>query len=268
MGRAMIDESGKTYGFLKVLTPKPLPNRNKRGWECECLLCGNKKVISGSDLRTGKATSCGCKRQYIIQEKPGTRYGYLEVIKIDPTPAKDFPDKSIHWMCKCHNCNSQNLISVSGRNLRNGNTQSCGCIRSQGELAIISFLEENSIDYQREYTFNDLKDNNNLRFDFALFKDKNLIGLIEFNGAQHYKENSYFQSGDDLKLRQKHDEMKVEYCLDNDIPLYVINNEINLTGNKLKEQIIYLLNYIKNDIKGENKNVKVSYLDFRDLQSR
>lgn len=62
--------------------------------------------------------------------------------------------------------------------------------------------------------------------------------------------------------------MKVEYCLDNNIPLYVINNEINLTGNKLKEQIIYLLNYIKNDIKGENKNVKVSYLDFRDLQSR
>ena len=78
MGRAMIDESGKTYGFLKVLTPKPLPNRNKRGWECECLLCGNKKVISGSDLRTGKATSCGCKRQYIIQEKPGTRYNYIK----------------------------------------------------------------------------------------------------------------------------------------------------------------------------------------------
>jgi hypothetical protein len=45
-------------------------------------------------------------------------YGFLEVIKKDETPAKNFSDHTIHWICKCHLCGT--IKSVSGRSLRNG----------------------------------------------------------------------------------------------------------------------------------------------------
>lgn len=52
-------------------------------------------------------------------------------------------------------------------------------------------LLENNIDFAREYTFGDLKGVNGgaLRFDFAIFKNKKLSHLIEFNGKQHYEKS-------------------------------------------------------------------------------
>ena len=45
-----------------------------------------------------------------------------------------------------------------------------------GEYKIASILKENSINFIREYKFNDLKDIHLLRFDFAIFdNDENLL---------------------------------------------------------------------------------------------
>ena len=64
------DETGKIYGFLKVIrqaTKEEKENRikgkNKNGayWVCECLRCGNPYVIvKGDYLRNGDTKSCGC----------------------------------------------------------------------------------------------------------------------------------------------------------------------------------------------------------------
>ena len=43
---------------------------------------------------------------------------------------------------------------------------------------------------------------------------------IEYNGIQHYKEVEYFSST--LKEVQDRDERKVQYCLQNNIELYII----------------------------------------------
>ena len=57
----MIDLSGKTFGRLTVLSIA----ENRRGkifWECECSCGKSGFAISGSNLRTGHTTSCGCYR--------------------------------------------------------------------------------------------------------------------------------------------------------------------------------------------------------------
>jgi len=56
-----IDLRGQRFEKLVVVKES---GRNKHGrvlWECECE-CGEERVISSNDLRSGHTTSCGCKR--------------------------------------------------------------------------------------------------------------------------------------------------------------------------------------------------------------
>lgn len=55
-----IDETGNTYGFLKV---ERFSHKNDKGaayWECKCLNCGRKTIVHGVLLRNGNTKSCGC----------------------------------------------------------------------------------------------------------------------------------------------------------------------------------------------------------------
>jgi hypothetical protein len=66
--------------------------------------------------------------------------------------------------------------------LRAGSILSCGCLISRKEEEISVILNSNHIDYKRQFTFADLRDKGLLRFDFAIFKDENLLGLVEYQG--------------------------------------------------------------------------------------
>ena len=57
-----------------------------------------------------------------------------------------------------------------------------------------------------------------LRFDFAIFKDKELKGLIEFQGEQHTNPSNGFYN----ELIIEHDKMKKTYCEQHNIPLILI----------------------------------------------
>lgn len=59
-----------------------------------------------------------------------------------------------------------------------------------------------------------LKDKHPLRFDFTIYQDNKLIAVIEFNGIQHYKPISVFGGEKALCVQEKHDLMKVQYCVD------------------------------------------------------
>lgn len=220
MPKPLIDETGHIYGQLKVLSSIRRPNDRKTMWLCECQNCGSTIVCSGSDLRTGKRTSCG-KHCNNIKNETGKKYGLLTVLCQDPTPAINFPDKSIHWICQC-DCGSA-PISVSGRCLRVGDTQSCGCLKSAGENLISEILNELGYLYQKEYSFSDLigpSKTNKLRFDFAVFNTQNeLLFLIEYNGEQHEKEVPYFKRP--LNYYQNNDNLKQIYCKEHNIPLVI-----------------------------------------------
>ena len=76
-----------------------------------------------------------------------------------------------------------------------------------------------------------------LRFDFAIFdKNNNLLGLIEYQGEQHYK--NYKIMG--KQQREITDPMKKEYCLNKNIPLFEIKYTENIVL-KLQEILSKLL---------------------------
>ena len=93
------------------------------------------------------------------------------------------------------------------------------CRSSKGEIAIRDFLNKYHIDFEREFTFEDCVHINKLKFDFAIFKDGELILLIEFDGIQHFEPIRAFGGEDGFKETQIRDSIKNEYCKENKIPL-------------------------------------------------
>jgi len=90
------------------------------------------------------------------------------------------------------------------------------CKESQGETKVRLFLEKKNINYIQEYKFKNCVSKESLRFDFYL-PTENI--LIEYDGEQHFKAMNYFggiEAFNRLKIR---DEIKNQYCIDNDIQL-------------------------------------------------
>lgn len=57
----------------------------------------------------------------------GQQFGRLTVLELG-TPLKPVRNKEKYWLCQCE-CGNQ--VSVSGYNLRSGNTKSCGCLSKE-----------------------------------------------------------------------------------------------------------------------------------------
>lgn len=87
-------------------------------------------------------------------------------------------------------------------------------MNSYGEMRIAELLDELGINYEREYTFPDLKASSGklLRFDFCVFDDEGKIDtLIEYDGSQHYSPDG--RSGAKGLVRQQYnDNQKNLYC--------------------------------------------------------
>lgn len=88
----------------------------------------------------------------------------------------------------------------------------CYYKKSKGEVEINKFLEENNIEYQKEFSF----PNSNKRFDFFL-PQFNIV--IEYDGEQHYKTIDFFGGEQGLLNIQKRDKEKNDYCIKNNIKL-------------------------------------------------
>ena len=98
------------------------------------------------------------------------------------------------------------------------------CKKSKGELKIENLLKENNIKYKPQYSFTDLKHKDFLKFDFGILnEDGSLSHLIEYNGKQHYIYNNYFHKTiENFNDSQLKDRLKQDYCIKNNIPLYII----------------------------------------------
>ncbi|AFN38731.1 hypothetical protein [Staphylococcus phage APTC_SA_12] len=107
-------------------------------------------------------------------------------------------------------------------------TSKCpNCNESKGESLIKDILEDNNFSYIREYTFEDLKNVKKLPFDFALFIDNELVGLIEYDGSQHFIPFEHFGGKEKLRKTQYNDRKKNEYCDKNRIPLKRIKYDLD-----------------------------------------
>ena len=77
--RKFKDEIGRRFGRLLV-TAQVHSNRHPYAlWQCRCD-CGNEKIVSGLNLRSGQVASCGCKSREItsrrvLKDETGRRFG-------------------------------------------------------------------------------------------------------------------------------------------------------------------------------------------------
>jgi hypothetical protein len=219
-----IDLIGKRFGRLVVKSfAYSAPKRSF--WKCVCD-CGNEIITRGDSLRKGKTFSCGCHQKEIatntgekkVINEVGNRYGKLLVL--DRTANQSNTKKTAYWLCKC-DCG--NLTKVRSSHLRNGSIVSCGCVKSSGELKIITLLEENLIEYKTQFSFDDLRGvgNRKLKFDFAIFNNNSLSYLIEYDGEQHSNSRSRYY---DQKIVQ-HDKLKNLYTKKHSIVLIRLNKK-------------------------------------------
>jgi len=147
-------------------------------------------------------------------------------------------NNKIRVKCKIHNYEwDANKYWIN----RSSNPTGCPiCSSSKGESKIRQFLLENKILFEEQKRFDDLSDKRTLPFDFMVSVN-NKFFLIEYDGEFH--EKSFNDSNNSIKKFEKikkHDKMKNEYCLQNNIELLRINyrdfSDINvILQKKLKE---------------------------------
>ena len=138
-------------------------------------------------------------------------------------------------------CNKHGIFKQQPRNhLMGQDCPFCVYKKSKGELKIENLLKENDIKYKPQYSFSDLKDKGVLKFDFGILDENgNLLYLIEFNGKQHYYYNKkFYESLEDFHQYQYRDKLKQEYCVKNNIPLYIIRYDEDIDISKINKKQI------------------------------
>ena len=153
-----IDHTNDKFGKLTVIK-KASGHYPKPHWLCLCE-CGNEKVVSGSNLRTGGVKSCGCIRKENGEKRRanlvGKKYGMLTITK-----RHDDNPRLVDCICDCGN-----TITVFWGNLTKDkwSQKHCGCnpLVKKGEAAKNRVITTYKIQAARRgYTYN-------LSFEYAV----------------------------------------------------------------------------------------------------
>lgn len=219
------DLTGQKFGRLTVLNR--IFNKSKpTQWLCHCE-CGQEKVFYANNLIRGFSQSCGCLRKVVLkdiklQDLVGQTFGRLTVLSL---AYRQESNRQYYWLCRC-SCGTECV--VLGNHLKDGHTQSCGCLNSLGEEKIALLLTNNNILFKKQYSFSDLlgTGGGRLKFDFGIIEEDNLLYLIEYDGYQHEikHDNSKWDINGSFEQRQYHDKLKDRYCMLNNIPLIRIKS--------------------------------------------
>lgn len=134
-----------------------------------------------------------------------------------------YVDAKTHLRFKCKKCG--NICYKTPDNILNKFRGCSVCNESKGERKIRKWLEDNNINFESQYRFEDCKNIRPLPFDFYL---PQYNCCIEYDGEQHYKEVKIFRRP--LEEIQKNDKIKTDYCAKHNIKLiripYIKLNEV------------------------------------------
>lgn len=121
-------------------------------------------------------------------------------------------------------------------NLIHGERGCPKCKQSHGESQIEKYLKKYNINFIPQYTFEDCRNIKPLPFDFYL-SDLNVC--IEYDGIQHFKPVDAFGGQVAFERTIKHDSIKTNYCLSNNIVLIRIkyNQDIEIELNNFFNNI-------------------------------
>lgn len=211
------DLTGEKFGRLTV---QEWAGNGK--WKCLCE-CGNTILVQTDNLKSGNTKSCGCYQKeqaskVNFKDLTGQRFGKLIVLE------RVENDRFGHVNYKCQ-CDCGGITIVDATNLRNGITNSCGCLKSKGEMIINNWLQKHKINFISQYSHTEIVLESGRRpfFDFAIFNpDGSIKCFIEYNGKQHYQATGGWNTKEQFELTANRDKQKREWCKKLNIPLYEI----------------------------------------------
>ena len=145
----------KQFGRLTVQEARGINKYGAAIWLCLCH-CGNEVIVTAAHLKSGNTSSCGCYRKEKTASRmrgkisthkkileSGQRFGRLVVIEENGKNN----NRQIIWKCLC-DCG--NYHNVSGKQLRSGVVQSCGCFRiEQQKKAVTIHGQSGTKEYER-----------------------------------------------------------------------------------------------------------------------
>lgn len=174
-------------------------------------------------LRGGGCPLCGIKSSASLRSKTHEQY-VIDCNLINP----NIEVIGVYINCETpilHKCKIDNHEWLAKPNNILSGYGCPRCNESHGEKYIRNWLDINNIFYIRGYVFDDCKDKKALPFDFYL-PDFNVC--IEYDGEQHFKSIDFFGGEDRLRYVQCHDQIKSNYCKNNNIPLLRIKYDENI----------------------------------------
>lgn len=208
------DITGERFGRLVALesTNERASNGGVR-WKCLCD-CGNIVYPTMANLKRGHTTSCGCAKSDFIEsckvDVIGKKFGYLTVL--DEVEYSNRKRRMVKCLCDCGNIHIGSVTSIT-----TGHTMSCGCMcKSKGEMYIEEILHKLNIEFERQKRFDDCKSKRTLPFDFYIPK---FNVCIEYDGEQHFKSIEHWGGEERFLERQLNDQIKNDFCKDNNIKL-------------------------------------------------
>ena len=167
-----------------------------------CPQCGNRRQ---GDLKFSN-TFTFAQKAHVVHNY---FYDYSEVIYKRAS-------QKVQIICPKHG----DFLQTPNKHLSGGNCP--GCNRSKGEEQIMSVLKDLKFSAKEQYRIADCKNKKPLPFDVGVFGEDRLLGLIEFQGKQHYEPIARFGGKDNFIKTTHNDKIKKTYCLQNNIPLLII----------------------------------------------
>jgi hypothetical protein len=197
------DLTYKRFGHLLVLEQtEKIGEDTHRAWLCLCD-CGKVVTVRGYQLTNGKKTHCGCRLSNVI-ELTGIKFGRLLVIKYAGLDQY----KNALWLCKC-DCGEK--VIKKGATLRDGRTQSCGCLKL--EMNTADMPNRRKKDIVEKTSLGKIKSTNNQKNNTSGHKgvsrhsrgDK-WVAYLSLNGKRIYL-GIYDDLGEAIIVRKKAEEI-------------------------------------------------------------
>lgn len=210
---------------LKQINPDIIPLEEyqsvKQKILVSCTQCGHQWLSTPDNLLQG--TGCPeCMKIKLHNRQAKTNEQFLlELKQINPIlePLEPYYNDHTKILVRCKKHNYKWYVAPN--KILHRSTGCPKCTAYNNEQKILSFLEELGYNTSTQKRYNECKDKYVLPFDIYV-EELNL--LIEYDGEGHYYpirrgSMTYEEAYEQLKITKKHDRIKTQYCVDNDIPL-------------------------------------------------
>lgn len=212
---------------FKLISTKFNGNAELLKWQCLKDSCKEIFLMNWSDIQQGTQCPYCCGRRAglsncLATKNPELASQWHPTLNGELTPYDVTCGSHKYIIWKCKECGYEWEAQVAKRALYNRGCPECN--KSKGEKQLDIILTQYNVPHNSQYTFDNLVGigGNLLRFDVPVFwdvKKTNLRMLIEYDGIQHFEWVKGWITKKEFKRIQIHDQLKNEYCKNNNIKL-------------------------------------------------